>query len=153
MSELEPNKKRKRGISPNALSLAECKRRGWPAMTVEQRIPKTFITRDLFNAIDIVAITPTGILGIQATSNSGGNHSARRHKIMAESRMEQWTLVGGLLEIWSWSPRIVPGTKRRKVEFDLRAERIRWSDFAAVEHMAVLGVTEPDETEEQEHVP
>jgi hypothetical protein len=132
VTELDPpkaKKKRSKVKSPNALSLEECKRRGWPAMTVEQRIPHTFITRDLFNVIDIVAITPAGILGIQATSNSGGNHRARRHKIMAEPRMEQWTLVGGLLEIWSWSTRVVPGTGRRKVEFDLRAERIAWSDF------------------------
>jgi len=55
-------------ISPNARALAECRRRGWPAQTVEQRIPHTFITRDLFGVIDIVALAGPRIIGIQVTS-------------------------------------------------------------------------------------
>lgn len=122
-----PPKKRKRGQSPNARALAECKKRRWPAMTVEQTIPKTFIKRDLFSVIDIVAITPEGLLGIQVTD--GSNHSHRREKILAEPRMEQWTLVGGLLELWSYAER---GERGSKKEWTLRVERFVWADFAAL---------------------
>jgi hypothetical protein len=85
-----PKKKRvkPKGPSPTRLSLDECERRGW------------FITRDLFNIIDIVAITPSGILGIQATS--GTNHSSRVNKAFAEPRLIAWLQVGGRFAVWSW---------------------------------------------------
>jgi hypothetical protein len=45
--------------SPTARTLAECKKRGWIAQVVEQTIPHTFIKRDLFGVIDIIAVTPS----------------------------------------------------------------------------------------------
>lgn len=98
-------------------------------MTVEQTIPKTFIKRDLFGVIDIVAITPDGILGIQVTGGQGGNHATRRHKIMAEPRMEQWLLVGGRLELWSYAERGAAGTKK---QVTLRTEAFTYADLAAL---------------------
>jgi hypothetical protein len=53
-----PKKKRKKPVSATAKSLHECKRRGWIAQTVEQTIPHTFIKRDLFGVIDIIAVQP-----------------------------------------------------------------------------------------------
>lgn len=78
-------------MTPTARTLAECRKRGWIAQVVEQTIPRTFIKRDLFGCIDIVAVTPEGIVGIQATSNlTGGNHGMRVQKILAEPRMREW---------------------------------------------------------------
>lgn len=46
-------------MTPTARSLAECRKRGWHAQVVEQTIPRTFIKRDLFGVIDIIAVTPS----------------------------------------------------------------------------------------------
>lgn len=46
-------------MSPTARALAECRKRGWVAQVVEQTIPRTFIKRDLFGVIDIIAVKPT----------------------------------------------------------------------------------------------
>lgn len=90
-------------MTPTARTLAECKKRGWIAQVVEQTIPHTFIKRDLFGVIDIIAITPGGILGIQATS--GTNHAARIAKAEQEPRLAAWLSCGALFEVWSWSKR------------------------------------------------
>jgi len=116
-------KKRKASTSPTARSLAELRKRGWPAQVVEQHLPypKPFGTkRDLFGVIDIVAIVPIDelpgagcILGIQATSAlTGGNHAARRDKILAELRAKSWVEAGGRLELWSWSKRGGRGARK-----------------------------------------
>lgn len=98
--------------SPTKRSLDECKRRGWIAAVVEQTIPRTFIKRDMFGCIDIVAIAPDGIIGIQATSNNGGNHSARIAKIHAEPRMQSWCKAGARLLVWSWAKRGARGERK-----------------------------------------
>lgn len=121
-------------MSPTARTLAECKRRGWIAQVVEQTIPRTFIKRDLFGVIDIIAVEPsrslTGgmvcdlvvpgrIIGIQATS--GTNHAARVAKAKAEPRTAHWLGAGGVLEIWSWSKR---GGKGKRKLWVLREEAV-----------------------------
>lgn len=70
-------------------------------------------------------IIPGHILGIQTTSNNGGNHSARVHKILAEPRAQQWIEAGGKLQVWSWSQ-----TAKRK-PWTLRTEDITLADFEA----------------------
>lgn len=46
-------------MSPTARTLKECRKRGWIAQVVEQTIPRTFIKRDLFGIIDVIAVTPS----------------------------------------------------------------------------------------------
>lgn len=106
--------------SPSARSLAECRKRGWEAQVVERRVPKSFITLDLFGVIDIVALTPEGILGIQATS--GTNHSSRIEKILGEPRAKKWLAAGGKLEVWSWAKR---GARGKRKTWTLRTEAVR----------------------------
>lgn len=129
-----PRKKRKSSTSPTARTLAECRKRGWIAQVVEQHLPfpKPFGTkRDLFGVIDIVAIVTelagvaymlgdepprkaVGTIGIQATSgNTGGEHSKRRAKILAEPRARQWCEAGNRLEIWSWAKQGARGKAKR----------------------------------------
>lgn len=112
------------GMSPTQRTLAECKRRGWIAQVVEQnvRIPGgRMFKRDLFGVIDIVAITPDGILGIQATSNNGGTHMARVHKANAEPRLVAWLGAGARFAVWSWSKR---GARGKRKTWQLREEFI-----------------------------
>ncbi len=112
-------KKRRKGTSPTARTLAELRKRGWTAQVVERRLPRTFTTVDLFGVIDLVAITPctvamgpsdSAILGIQATT--GAHHADRRDKILAEPRARAWIGAGGRLELWSWSLRAAGKAKR-----------------------------------------
>lgn len=106
--------------SPTSRSLEECRKRGWPVQVVERWNQYARKKQDLFGVIDIVAITPVGILGIQATS--GSNHASRVSKVLEESRAIAWVKAGGLLQVWSWSKRREPGKKRE--QWTLRAEEL-----------------------------
>ena len=106
-------------MSPTQRTLQECKRRGYTAQVVERRIPRSFITLDLFGVIDIVALTPDGILGIQATS--GANHRSRVAKSLDEPRMHSWLAAGGLFAVWSWAKR---GARGKRKTWTLRTEAL-----------------------------
>jgi hypothetical protein len=109
--------------SPTQRTLAECKRRGWTAQVVEQniRIPGgRMFKRDLFGIIDIVAITPDGILGIQATATAA-HHAHRLTKARAEPRLATWLGAGARFEVWSFSKR---GARGKRKTWQLRAEAV-----------------------------
>jgi hypothetical protein len=97
-------KKARRKRSPNALTKDLGVRLGWSVAVVEQRLPHTFITRDLFNVIDLVALDGLpGMIGIQATSDDGGGHSgARMEKISASAEAVRWLRAGLRIEVWAW---------------------------------------------------
>ncbi len=106
-------------MSPTARSLAECRGRGWYAQVVEKWNPYAKIRQDLFGVIDIVAITPEGIMGIQATS--AGNHSSRVKKILEEVMARAWLDAGAKLQVWSWGKR---GARGERKKWTLRAEAV-----------------------------
>ena len=101
----KPKRKRK-GPSPNKLTIDFCEARGWLAGIVEQRIPHTFITRDLFKIIDIVAIDGRkGLIGIQATGGLSGVAGQRMEKISSDEcrpAAVAWLKAGLRLEVWHW---------------------------------------------------
>jgi len=107
-------------MSPTERTLAECKRRGWPCQVVERFCIYSKRRIDLFGIIDILAITPTGILGIQATS--GTNHSARVAKADEEPRLLAWLRAGGRFAVWSFAKR---GAKGKRKLWHLREDE-RW---------------------------
>lgn len=138
-------KKRRKGTSPTARTLAECRKRGWIAQVVEHRVPRMQITRDLFNVIDVVALddgtmVPRAgggrILGIQACA--GASHAARRDKILAEPKARAWVAAGGHLELWSWSKRGGRHVTRKK--WELRVEAFTAESWPA-EALAAIGAT------------
>lgn len=103
-------------MSPTARTLAECRKRGWIAQVVEQTIPRTFIKRDLFGCIDIIAVAKPlndagGIIGIQVTS--GSNHAARLAKAKAEPRIAAWLSAGAKFFVWSWAKQGARGERKR----------------------------------------
>ena len=106
-------------MSPTARTLRECRRRGWIAQVVEQTVPKTFIKRDFLGVIDVIAITPDGILGIQCTS--GTNHAARVSKALEEPRLIAWLKAGGKFAVWSWSK---TGARGQRKLWTLREEEL-----------------------------
>jgi hypothetical protein len=107
--------------SPTQRALAECKRRGWTAQVVERWNPYAKVRQDLFGVIDIVALTPDGIVGIQATGGQGGNHAARVAKIAAEPKAQLWKAAGGKLVVWSWALR---GARGEAKVWTMREENV-----------------------------
>lgn len=103
-------------MTPTARSLEQCRKNGWLADVVERRIPHSFITKDLFGFLDIVALAHCGTIGIQATS--GSNHAARVRKIITERReaARRWLECGNVIFVWSWS--------KRRNRFLLRSEQV-----------------------------
>ena len=88
------------GISPTARSLKVLRSEGYTADKVEYTVAYSYIKKDLFGCIDIVAVKEGTILGVQATSSS--NASARVKKSAALPALRQWLLGGGLFEVWGW---------------------------------------------------
>jgi hypothetical protein len=139
-TETEPttNTKRakRRGPSPTARTLAFARKRGWDIGVVEQRIPRTFITRDLFGFIDLVAMDDQpGLLAIQATSDNGGNAAARCAKIVDDEHRPaavRWLSSGLRLEVWAFGKRGAAGTAKRwrlrRQRATLEAGAIVWSE-------------------------
>lgn len=87
--------------SPTQRTLKYLRDQGFMAEVVEKQIPHTFIKRDLFNWIDIVAIHPTlGLYGIQVTS--GSNLAARMHKAVGNKALAVWLQTGSKLVAHGW---------------------------------------------------
>lgn len=89
--------------SPTSRTLERLRKMGGTAQVVEKWIPQTRIRQDLFGVIDIVAVGLGGILGVQATSGTGGNASARVNKSLSEPRLKLWLAAGGRFEVWAWA--------------------------------------------------
>lgn len=121
-------------MTPTARTLAYCRKQGWLAQVVELTVPRTFIKRDLFGIIDIVAVVPrrefqglrdewfaerSHIIGIQACA--GASHAARRTKALAEPRLAAWLEAGARFEIWSWAKQ---GARGKRKTWTLRREAI-----------------------------
>lgn len=137
--EAEPAKKRKKPVSANGMSLAYCRERGWVPATVEQRVPHTFITRDLFGFIDIVVLDgKRGLLGVQATT---GDHTGHRIDKINDTSPEgvrpaalAWLRAGLRLEVWGWRKRNdrTPGAKKvwtlRRIKAELVDDELVWDD-------------------------
>jgi hypothetical protein len=103
----QPKKKRAKPFAANNASIKALEAEGWTCFVVEQRIPHTFITRDVFGFADILACSPSrGIMLIQVTgSTGGGNMAARVAKTKAEPRHAIWLASGGRIQIHCWTVR------------------------------------------------
>lgn len=117
--------------SPTSRTLQELKQLGFTAGVVEQTVRGKGIVfkRDYLNCIDIIAVREgIGILGIQATSNNGGNHAARKAKALATPALRNWLESGGRFEIWSWAKQ---GARGERKTWQKRREEIRLDDLPA----------------------
>ena len=96
--------KRKKPFAANNASMKMLEREGWTCFVVEQRIPHTFITRDVFGFADILAMSPSrGIMLVQVTGHaSSSNFHARVAKTKAEPRHAIWIASGGRIQVHSW---------------------------------------------------
>ncbi len=118
-------KKRKKPFAANAASIKTLRGHGFFAEVVERRLPKCFITKDLFQCIDIVAIDVTlqnrGVLGVQVTTLP--NVAARRTKILASPEAKVWVACGNRFVIHGWD-------KKTGFKPALRTYEVKLEDFA-----------------------
>lgn len=77
-------------MSPTARSLKLLRDRGYVAEVVEKTIPKTFIKKDLWGFVDIVAIRGTETVGVQTTDHT--------HVAMRLAKIEQSDLLQAVLD-------------------------------------------------------
>jgi carbonic anhydrase len=86
--------------SPMERSLAHLRAAGYLAEKVERRNAHTHITNDLYGFIDILAVRPNEILGVQVTS---GAHVANRiTKIAEHPNTPRLREAGIRLEVHGW---------------------------------------------------
>lgn len=115
--------KKKSSTSPTQRTIERLRADGWTCQSVEKKAPMPAgmvrdnrsgimrmaffltVTQDLFGCIDILAIRPGDILGIQATSGGGiglSNFNARKRKVESLENAKVWLQSGARLQIWSW---------------------------------------------------
>lgn len=118
---------KRRGASPTQRTMNALRKQGYEPGIVERRNPKIkWKTHDLYGIIDLIAVRPLVVLGVQATSAT--NVGARVKKAMAEPRLLQWLASGARFEVWGW--RKIKATGRwepKVVSFWLDEElELRW---------------------------
>jgi hypothetical protein len=87
-------------VTPTARSLAHLRKQGCLAEVVEKRLPKVFITKDLFGFIDILAIQGGLTIAVQTTS---GPHVADRiAKIRASEHLRTVLNAGWRIVVHGW---------------------------------------------------
>jgi len=88
--------------SPTSRTMQTLKGEGWRCGVVERFIGPTQTRKDLFGIIDLIAIRPWLITGVQCCALSG--MAAHRKKLMEENAdaTRAWLEATGRLEIWAW---------------------------------------------------
>ncbi|MFO7970169.1 MAG: hypothetical protein R6U40_00295 [Desulfobacterales bacterium] len=102
-----------KGISNTSRTLEYIRSQGWEADKVEQYNVYSRRRKDLFNIIDIVALTEHGITGIQSCGQAFAEHD---RKILSEPLALKWIEKGGHLILIGW----------RKVKLRPGAKAMRW---------------------------
>jgi hypothetical protein len=69
----------------------------------ERWIAQAGVRRDLFGFIDVVAIKPGEIIGVQVTTSS--NLAARLRKSQALPNLAAWLAAGGKFQAHGWAKR------------------------------------------------
>ena len=105
--------------SPTQRTLKELRKRGYRVDIVERWIPIPGghgRRRDLFNIIDILALSTDFILGVQSCGNSFSAHWKKLTEDEAENTWDWLSMPYTRLEIWAW----------RKVKVKRGGKAVRW---------------------------
>lgn len=93
-------------MSPTQRTLKALRDEGGKCAVVERWLPyagKFGKRQDLFGIIDVLVLTPKGVVGVQCC---GGSFAAHYKKIIEEKRQEtyDWLTIAPncFLQIWSW---------------------------------------------------
>ncbi len=93
------------------LTLKRLRETGWTVAIVERWVQAARKRIDAFGLIDILAVRPGAVLGVQSTT--GSQHSEHVRKALAEPRLVRVLASGMRFELWSWAKR--GGRGRRKL--------------------------------------
>lgn len=91
------------GVSPTARSLKRLRELGYMVQVVERFNPGARVRQDLYSFIDILAVRPGEILGVQACTV--GDLSKRLAKIESDgvrAKGRRWLEAGGRIEVHGW---------------------------------------------------
>ena len=111
--------------SPTSRSLQLLRQRGYVAEKVEQRLTfRGYVTRDLFGCIDLLAVRPGEIVGIQTTSRS--NLASRRTKSLGCPGLVAFLQGGGRFVLHGWGKVGAAGKRKtwQCAEQELRIEDV-----------------------------
>ncbi len=117
---------RAKPVKLNSRTLKHLRDAGWRAEVVEHKIPKSFITRDLFGFIDVLAMRPKsklgGILGVQVTVRAKVNDRIAK---AIDNGLAGWLAAGGRFEVHGWSKKGARGARKVWTLFILECILIR----------------------------
>ena len=108
----------KKGLSPTQRTLRELRNQGCICDIVERfnSFAGPFGKRmDYLGFIDLIALAPDGIVGVQCCAGSG--MSDHRKKILENEYAPEWLKSGGRIELWGW----------RKLLLKRGGKAMRWS--------------------------
>ncbi len=97
-------------MTPTQRTLKYLRAEGWKCQIVERWIPQARKRVDLFGIIDIVALKPYCIMGVQTTSAS--NHASHVTKALESDGLEDWLNARGRFLIISWGKKGKRGEKK-----------------------------------------
>ena len=87
--------------SPTKRTLAHLRKSGYPLVQVVERWnPYARVRQDLFGIIDVLAVGPSGILGVQCTSAS--NVAQRLAKLRASAALPVLKEAGVSVRVHGW---------------------------------------------------
>ena len=86
--------------TPTVLTLRALRERGFTCAIVEHWNSFANIRQDMYGFIDVIAIKPELIIGVQCCDHS--NLAAHRKKIKVNKNAPIWLEAGREIEIWSW---------------------------------------------------
>ena len=88
-------------VSPTQRTLAHLRKAGYPLVQVVERWnPYARVRQDLFGIIDVLAVGPAGILGVQCTSAK--NLADRRAKLRASGALPVLKAAGVSVRVHGW---------------------------------------------------
>lgn len=99
-------------MTPTARTLAECRKRGWLAQVVEQTVPRTFIKRDLFGFVDVVALDGARTVAIQCTDGTSVAKRVAKMRGERAAELERVIAAGWHVEVWGWAKRGARGKRK-----------------------------------------
>ena len=120
-------------MSPTARTLKYYRDQGVEIGVVERWVPffavdgdkkKGGVRVDLFGFIDLIAITPEGIVGIQATSTGNASHRIMKIRTECKGVAAEWAQAGGQIIVIGWKKYVKKVDRKswRPTIVDLTAE-------------------------------
>lgn len=107
--------KRRKPVPTTRLSVQYLEALGYLVQVVESRIPHTFITRDAFGILDLIAVRRDEILGVQVTGDNSGDVARRVRKITDHENTPRLRESGMRLVVHGWK-RTKTGPKLREID-------------------------------------